>query len=154
MLVVRDAVVFRQLEQTNESLEQRSPGDTDQVLVLQICTRFTLVSISPGHQVRVLRAGCSPEFGVLRVHHGRTLGQDLGYAHRADFLLDCSRNLLDFWDDYFFQHHAEHPVRGRARVGINPGERSSFLTNAQPFKLLKRAAMELWNASVYKVRAF
>lgn len=39
VLVVRDAVVFRQLEQANESLEQGSPGDTGRVLVLHTCTR-------------------------------------------------------------------------------------------------------------------
>lgn len=45
VLVVRDAVVFRQLEQTNESLQQRSPGDADQVLGLHIAT-FASTSIS------------------------------------------------------------------------------------------------------------
>lgn len=152
VLVVRDAVVFRQLEQANESLEQRSPGDTGRVLVLHTCARSTPVSVSADHRGVSLAAGCSPEFGVLRVHHGRTLGQDLCDADRADFLLDCSGNLLDFWDDYFFQHHAEHPARGRAKVGINPGgkEAASSLTRSH----FNSESEQLWNASVYKVRGF
>lgn len=150
VLVVRDAVVFRQLEQTNESLEQRSPGDrgptplkpqlsNNQVLVFYM---FTLISIDSNQQVINPMASCLPEFRVFRVHHRRTLRQDLCYTDCADFLLDCSRNLLDFWDHDFFQHHAEHPVKGRAEAGIKPGERSNFLANAGQFKLLKRGTME------------
>lgn len=111
---------------------------------------FASLSISTGPLGINLPAGRSPEFGVLRVHHGRTLRQDLCYADRADFLLDGSRNLLDFWDDYFFQHHAEHPVRGRAKVGINPGGKEA--ASSLPCSHLDSVSEGLGNASVYKVR--
>lgn len=69
-------------------------------------------------------AASLPEFGVLRVHHGWTLGQDLGDPHRADLLFDISRNLLDLWNEYFFQHHTEHPVKGRAAVRTRVEDKS------------------------------
>lgn len=49
-----------------------------------------------------------PEFGVLCVHHCRTLSEDFCNANGTDLLLNCSWNLLNLWNNDFLQHHTKH----------------------------------------------
>lgn len=51
-----------------------------------------------------------PELGVLCVHHGRTLCEDLCDADGADLLLNSSRHFLNLWNNDFLQHHPKHPA--------------------------------------------
>ncbi len=55
---------------------------SSQVFQILIISLFKLSSFGTQQPVRVL-----PEFGVLRVHHGGTLSEDLCDAHSTDLLL-------------------------------------------------------------------
>lgn len=63
-----------------------------------------------------MKADLLPEFGVLRVHHGRTLSQDFSYANSTDLLFNCPRHLLNLRNNYFLQHHTKHSATQKKRT--------------------------------------
>lgn len=63
---------------------------------------------SVNFQVKRKTAVILPEFGVLRVHHGWALGEDLGDAYCTDLFLHLPRYFLHFRYHDLLQHHAKH----------------------------------------------
>lgn len=103
VLVVRDAVVFRQFEQADEGLEQRGPGR-------KVRNKWSIQSAQ--RSTRGSDAGrnpdVSPEFCVLGVHHRGTFREDFSDADSADLLLDGARHLLNLRNNDLLQNHAKH----------------------------------------------